>query len=355
MIKTTYLDTMTTTATERAPGALSLPRSEVVWTEAEWRALEQRAREAALNATSEERAWNRVVRASRRAMRRYTTSFFIVSRFLPRLKRDQVEVIYATVRYPDEVVDTFPLSSDERRQRLNDWRNAYEKALNCSSLQESLRAEVPCFLAGFAEVVRRANIPPEHYRSFLKAMEMDITPRRFDTMDALIQSYVYGSATVVGYFLAYVYGAEKPDDFNRTLKAAQDLGIALQLTNFLRDVGEDQQRDRVYLPRDLLDAEGVTEADARDPAHQEAIVRVVKTMAREADRYYRLAADNLDAFAADSRIAIQACIDVYGRLNRRILENERGLGHRESVSLREKWQVLPASKCWKIPLAYLLP
>ncbi len=345
---------MTTAVTEPNQTAVSLPSSEVVWTEAEWRAFEQQTREAALNAASEETAWNFVVRASRRVMRRYTTSFFIVSRFLPRLKRDQVEVIYATVRYPDEVVDTFPLSSDERTQRLNDWRNAYEVALNCNNLQESLRAEVPCFLAGFAEVVRRADIPPEHYRSFLKAMEMDIAPRRFDTMDALIQSYVYGSATVVGYFLAYVYGAQKPDDFNRTLNAAQDLGIALQLTNFLRDVGEDQHRDRVYLPRDLLDAEGLTAADARDPAHQEGIVRVVKAMAQEADRYYRRAAENLDAFAADSRIAIQACIDVYGRLNRRIIENERGLGYRESVSLREKWQVLPASKYWKIPLAYLL-
>ncbi len=346
---------MTTAVTEQNQSAVSLPSSAVVWTEAEWRAFEQRTREGALRAASEKGAWNRVVRASRHVMRRYTTSFFIVSRFLPRLKRDQVEVIYATVRYPDEVVDTFPLSSEQRIQRLHDWRNAFEEALTCKCMLESLRAEVPCFLAGFAEVVRRANIPPEHYRSFLVAMEMDIAPRRFDTMDELIQTYVYGSATVVGYFLAYVYGAEKPDDFSRTLKAAQDLGIALQLTNFLRDVGEDQYRDRVYLPRDLLDAEGLKSADARDPGHQAGIVRVVKTMAQEADQYYRRAADNLDAFAADSRIAIQACIDVYGRLNRRILENEHGLGHRERISLREKWQVLPATKYWKIPLAYCLP
>src|SRR5215210_321121 len=96
-------------------------------------------------------------------------------------------------------------------------------------------------------------------------MLIDVTPLPFRTLDDLIHSYVYGSAVVVGYFLAHVYGARDSASFGRALSAARDLGVALQLTNFLRDVAEDQRRGRVYLPADALRAEGIRTLDARDP------------------------------------------------------------------------------------------
>jgi phytoene synthase len=338
-----------------AKSATSTPSFEVVWTEAEWTAFEKNTRERLLAQAQPAATWDLVVRASRKVMRAYTTSFFIVSRFLPRRKRDQVEVIYATVRYPDEVVDTFPLTMEERLQRLDTWADAYETALACDSLRASLEKGVPCFLAGFREVVRSNGIPPEHYRSFLDAMRLDARPRPFQTLEDLIDNYIYGSATVVGYFLTYVYGASEPDLFPKALQSARDLGIALQLTNFLRDVGEDQRRGRMYLPQDYLQAEGIEQADARDPANHAAFGRVVKALAAEADRYYRRSESNLDAFAPDSRIAIKACIDVYGLLNKQILESDRGIAHRESVPLGKKLQPLPASKYWRIPLSYIMP
>ncbi|MBN1270049.1 MAG: phytoene/squalene synthase family protein [Kiritimatiellae bacterium] len=336
-----------------AERAESIPHAELIWDEATWETFEREVRRGVLGAPDPRAAWALLVRASRKVMRTYTTSFFMVSRFLPRRKRDRVEVIYATVRYPDEVVDSFPLSADERLRRIETWAAAYETALGCGSLRESLGKGVPCFLAGFREVVRESGIPPEHYRSFLDAMRLDAAPRPFQTLDDLIDSYIYGSAVVVGYFLAYVYGSDTAENFQRALQSARDLGIGLQLTNFLRDVGEDQHRGRMYLPQDLLRAEGIEHADARDPAAHEAFGRVVKTLAAEASRYYERSARNLDAFAADSRVAIRACIDVYGMLNRRILESPRGIAHRESVPLREKMRALPPSKYWRIPLAYM--
>ena len=327
--------------------------SEDVWGMEEWARLERLARDSALRAGSEGAAWRVLVRAARRVMRAYTTSFFIVSRFLPRGKRAEVEAVYAAVRYPDEVVDTFALADAERRDILGRWEEDYEKGLASRSLRAALGAGVPCFLAAFTKVVRERGIPAEHYRAFLKAMRRDTAPRPFETFDDLVDDYVYGSAVVVGFFLTHVYGARAPHEFGRALAAARSLGIALQLTNFLRDVAEDQRRGRVYLPGQMLREAGVEELDARDERQRDALGRVIRRLAFVAEDHYARALADLDAFSPDCRLAIQACIKVYGRLNERIAESGRGIHHRESVPLSEKLSALPPSKYWRIPLAYL--
>ncbi len=325
-----------------------------VWSMLEWTRLDERTRTRSLAARSEESAWRVIAGQARRVMRAYTTSFFIVSRFLPARKREEVEAVYAAVRFPDEVVDTFPLADSERRELLDRWQEGYEVGLGCSSLAEALRGDVPCFLAAFTKVVRERGIPAEHYRAFLNAMRRDTNPRLFETLEDLIENYVYGSAVVVGYFLTHVYGARSEDEFGRALESARALGVALQLTNFLRDVAEDQKRGRIYLPRDVLREAGIEELDARDPRRQRALAEVLRHMAHVADGYYVDALAGLDAFSPDCRLAIHSCIKVYGRLNERIAESNRGIGHRESVPLREKFQVLPPSKYWRIPLAYFI-
>ena len=324
-----------------------------VWDASEWAARERCVRARALRARTEQEAWRVLVREARAVMRSYTSSFFVVSRFLPRAKREAVEAVYAAVRYPDEVVDTFPLEREERLRLLEDWHERYEASLVCETLRESLARGVRAHRAGFARVVRERAIPPEHYRAFLDAMRLDVTPRPFRTLDDLLHSYVYGSAVVVGYFLAHIYGACDASSFGRALSASRDLGVALQLTNFLRDVAEDQRRGRVYLPSDALRAEGIRVLDARDTRQQEALARVRRRLAAVAADFYARARADLDAFAPDCRLAVRSCIEVYGRLNERVAQSVRGVAHRESVPLREKFEALPASKYWRIPLAYL--
>src|SRR5215211_4813414 len=91
------------------------------WSEERWRQVERETRAVALVAATEEAAWDIIIKRARMVMRAYSTSFFIVTRFLPRVKRAKVEAIYAAVRYPDEIVDTFPLEKDEKMRRLNLW------------------------------------------------------------------------------------------------------------------------------------------------------------------------------------------------------------------------------------------
>jgi len=325
-----------------------------VWSLKDWETLERRTRERALLAkTSERAAWLIITREARAVMRAYTTSFFIVSRFLPAAKRAQVEAVYAAVRYPDEIVDTFPLGREEQLRRLDEWSDFYEIGLASASIKEALRQSVPCFLASFTKVGRECGIPPEHYRAFLDAMRRDSQPRPFETLADLIDNYIYGSAVVVGYFLAYVYGASAENNFTRATESARALGIALQLTNFLRDVGEDKQRGRVYLPLDMLRAEGIAELDVSDARQRPALAKVLRGLAAIAESYYAGAERDLDAFAPDCQLAIRACISVYRRLNERIGQSPDGVMHRESVPAKEKFGVLPPSKYWRIPLAYL--
>lgn len=328
-----------------------------VWSLAGWESLERRTRERALAAGSERAAWLVVNRQARSVMRAYTTSFFIVSRFLPVAKREQVEAVYAAVRYPDEIVDTFPLERAERLRKLDEWGDGYEEGLAAASMRDALRRGVPCFLAGFSNVVHERDIPPEHYRAFLAAMRHDAAPRPFETLADLIENYIYGSAIVVGYFLAYVYGASAEGNFPRAVESARALGIALQLTNFLRDVGEDQRRGRLYLPLDMLRAEGIAadsvELDLNDARQRHALATVLRQLAAIAESFYAAAEHDLDAFSPDCQPAIRACISVYRRLNERIGQSADGVMHRESVPASEKFAVLPPSKYWRIPLAYL--
>lgn len=323
------------------------------WTQLQWERYTAEIARTGKAADSDALACRIVGRHARAVLRSYSTSFFVVTRFLPVAKRTEVEAIYAAVRYPDEIVDTFPLGPGEKLRLLDEWAGHYEQALTLPDTLTCLQADLPCFAALFGAVVRRRGIPAEHYRSFLDAMRADACPRRYETLDDLIDSYIYGSAIVVGCFLAHVYGAVSPGDWTRALRSARQLAIALQLTNFLRDVGEDQRRGRLYLPMDLLRGEGILEPDVTDVRQHAAFGRVLRRLAAEAERMYAASAADLDAFAADSRTAIRACIEVYRQLNERIGRSPQGILHREHVPFTQKLRVLPGSKYWKLPLAYL--
>lgn len=319
-----------------------------VWSREQWIMADAATRSRALR-TDEIGARSCLVRFGRSVLRRYSTSFFIVTRFLPPEKRALVNLIYAAVRYPDEIVDTFPLSTPRRRLLLTAWRNDFDRALAADSIHEALLQGLPVILAGMAQVVRETELPSQYYHEFLDAMVADIEPRRYASLDDLISNYIYGSATVVGYFLVYVYDSATPDDFQRAMFAAHRLAVALQITNFLRDVSEDHGRGRLYLPQDLLNAHGFDGLPGTDAA----LTATIRELAAFAADAYAEAQANLDAFAPDCRTAIESCIRVYGELNGRLASSELAPGRRESVPLRRKLGVLPPSKYWRLPLSWL--
>ncbi len=191
--------------------------------------------------------------------RAYGVSYYFATRFFPPEIRRAVYALYGFVRYPDQWVDcpdeNLAVASSLSRVEMGAWVRAqldsYERDLIRAVCGE--RVELPS-LRAFADVVRRYKIPLRYPLEFLDAMRMDLERARYANFEEL-QTYTWGSASVVGIMMCYILGATA----SKALHYAATMGLAMQLTNFLRDVGEDWQRGRVYLPQDELARFGIRE------------------------------------------------------------------------------------------------
>ena len=284
----------------------------------------------------------------RSVLREYSTSFFTVTRFLPTQTRRRVEEIYAAVRYPDEVVDTFDLNNSDRKELLEVWLDQFQISSGFDGAKECARAGMPAALCGFQAVSKETSIPPEYYLAFMGAMKLDVGDISFDSWSDLIDKYVYGSATVVGYFLAHVYGSAITSNHSSTLAAAKNLAVALQLTNFARDVKEDYLQGRQYAPTNVAGLPPENIAGFREWTRHCQVL-----LSQEAERWFEKASKGMDTYSEDCLTATNACLNVYRRLNRKILSDPKSIDSRASLSMREKLSELPVSKYWVIPSAFL--
>jgi len=178
-------------------------------------------------------------------------TYYLATLLLPPAKRPYVHALYGFARYADEIVDDLAstLTEQEKADLLRTWGEQFFADLRRgSSDDEVCRAVI--------DTVQRWDIPVEHFEAFLHSMTMDLTVTVYATYDDLYE-YVYGSAAVIGLQMVPILEPTAPEAYER----AKDLGVAFQLANFVRDVGEDLDRGRVYLPLDELAQFGVTRAD----------------------------------------------------------------------------------------------
>lgn len=177
-------------------------------------------------------------------------TYYLATLMLPRKKRKYVHALYGFARYADEIVDNLAstLTPQEKADHLRTWG---QTILNDIRRGES---SDPIGIA-LIDTVNTFAIPIEHFEAFLHSMEMDLTVSQYQTYEDLME-YVYGSAAVIGLEMVPVLGFRNDDAY----ECAKKLGIAFQLANFIRDVGEDLDRGRVYLPLDDLARFGVDRA-----------------------------------------------------------------------------------------------
>jgi phytoene synthase len=180
--------------------------------------------------------------------KREAKNFYYGFMLLPSVRRRAIYAAYAFARQCDDIVDE-GLPENEARAKLEAHREALDRCLQG-------RPDGPVFTA-LGDAVTTFGIPHKYFHNLIDGMEMDFTAHRYDTFDEL-RRYCYLVASTVGLVSVEIFGYRGGDAARRH---AEDLGIALQLTNILRDIQEDAGRGRIYLPREELAAHGYSEED----------------------------------------------------------------------------------------------
>ena len=233
-------------------------------------------------------------------------TYFFATRFLPRSARPHVHALYAFARYADDLVDhtALPWGPQARRNALENWSSGFLDDLDRGHSADPV-------LKAVVHTVHTLGLPREDLEAFLASMAMDLTVRRYETY-ADLRAYVHGSAAVIGTMMLPVLGSVDPEARAR----AMDLGIAFQLTNFLRDVAEDWERGRLYIPLEDLDRFGVAEADFGQGRVTPAMRRLLGFQAARARERYARARAGWGMLEPRSR----TCIRIAHRLYAEILD-----------------------------------
>jgi 15-cis-phytoene synthase len=198
----------------------------------------------------------------------FTASFI----FLPKTQREAMIALYAFCREVDDVVDE---CSDfaVAQTKLNWWKSEVANLYNNMPQHPVTKALQP--------VIKQFNLAQEHFLEIIDGMEMDLKFNRYEDFKQL-QLYCYRVASVVGLLSAQIFGFKN----RKTLKYAHDLGMAFQLTNIIRDVGEDARRGRIYLPLDELRKAKVTEEDILQSRESPAVKELIEYQIERAETYY---------------------------------------------------------------------
>lgn len=228
-------------------------------------------------------------------------TYYLATLLLPKAKRPFVHALYGFARYADEIVDDLAseLSVEEKAEVLSTWGNGVLADLKKGSSQDHVgRALI--------DTVNRFNIPHEHFEAFLHSMTMDLTVQEYESYEDLLE-YVYGSAAVIGLQMVPILGPLNNDAF----AAAEKLGIAFQLANFIRDVDEDLDRGRVYLPLKELGQFGVTRDMLEERVLTPEIIEALKFQIARVRQLQAEAAVGIKMLEPSSRPCIEAASTLY--------------------------------------------
>lgn len=268
---------------------------------------------------------------SREVMKAYSKSFYFASRILPTEKQYAAFGVYAFSRYADNIVD---LPRERKPSELKEEINRLRTEINL--IYKYFESQNPA-LRLFAYSAKKFSIPKKYALELLDGVEMDIDRKDFQTFDELYD-YCYKVASTVGLMMTYVLGFK---DEKKALKYAESLGIAMQLTNILRDISEDIDEDKFYLPTNELKDFSLTKNHFKEKVFTKEVQEYIRFCVERAEKYYEEGNKGITYLDENSQKGIYAASNIYRGILRKIEKNDYNpfLG-RVYLSKKEKLEII---------------
>jgi phytoene synthase len=255
----------------------------------------------------------------------HSKSFYLASSLLPKEKRNSVRALYAFCRTTDDIVD---MSSGKEDWHLGKWRSDIQADL--------IRFNDPVAIA-WADTQLKFNIPSAYAHQLIDGVEMDLNNSRYANFQQLSR-YCYGVASTVGLMSMHIIGFKSP----KAIPYAIKLGVALQLTNILRDIEEDWERNRIYLPQDEMDAFGIDESYLTNKTNNGRWKQFMKFQIERTRNLYEEAWPGIKMLNKEGQFAIAAAATFYKKILTKIEANNYDVfSHRASLSKWEKLRQIP--------------
>lgn len=269
--------------------------------------------------------------------RHHAKTFYMATRFLPNHKQRGIFAIYSLCRYIDDLVDEAEdlvekkqLTERDIKRKLAIWKQKLRDTYEGRSHDNTI-------LIAFSDVLRRYHIPIEMPFELMEGVTMDLFKNRYETFEELYD-YSFKVASIVGLMTSQVFGYETRE----ALSYAVDLGIAMQLTNILRDVGEDLDRDRIYLPKEDLNRFNVTEQDLFNHSLNDNVIDLLAFQIERTRRYYERSDKGIALLSTDSRLPVHLARQNYSRILDKIEANNYNVFEmRAYLNATEKLSILP--------------
>ena len=259
------------------------------------------------------------------------TSFHYSFSFLPRRKRNALRTVYTFCRTTDDIVDN-AYDTRSKIEVLHNWRIEFECALQGKSRYAILNQ--------LSDIAEKFSIPVVHFYDLLTGVEIDLLKNRYETFEEL-KEYCYLVASSVGLMSLGIFGPNT----ERTREYAINLGIALQLTNIIRDIACDAQYGRIYIPLEDMKKFGYSENDLFAHRYNDAFISLMEFQANRAEDYYALAREGLPKEDRKAMFAAKIMERIYYHILLRIRKNKYNVFLRP-VYLSRITQLLIALKYW---------
>jgi phytoene synthase len=217
-------------------------------------------------------------RVCRQVMNMASNNYSFASKFLPPGKRHHVDALYAFLRIGDDRVDVSHKGYATPLEAIGAWEEAYWHGFEQGVSKEPV-------IRAYLNTALECGIPASTMTPYFRAMKEDLTKNRFATFDELLH-YMDGSAMPVGRAMTYILGVREPYTYSEALVKADSLSIAMQMSNFWRDIGQDWQIGRVYIPQEDMDLFRVSEDDLATGRISETLVELLEFEIGRTERYY---------------------------------------------------------------------